>query len=162
MLNKLKNLIRSFKDICRYGGIRRLNISYLLPDKQLENKVILVSGGGSGISKAIAQACLKHGSKVIIVGRNKEKLQATVDECYNKNLTDIKLVEADISNVNSIRNLISTASSLFEKEVDVIINNAGIQPIKFFPNVTEEEWLQIYDTNLKVHFSCAKNFANIG
>lgn len=158
MLIQIKNIIKSLIEIYRYGGIRRLNISYLLPDKQLENKVILVTGGGSGIGKAIAQACLKHGSKVIIVGRNKEKLQATLDECYNKNLTEIKLIEADISNVNNIRNLISIASSLFEKEVDVIINNAGMQPIKFFPNVTEEEWLQIYDTNSKGTFFMCQEF----
>ncbi len=158
MFERLKRLIKTFIEVYRFGGIREINISYLSPDKQLDGKVVLVTGGGSGIGKAIAKACLRHGAKVIISGRNKSKLQAVVDECLMESLSDIKLIRADISNVKSICDIINVSPNLFGKEIDVVVNNAGLPPNEFFPEVSEKEWEQIYDTNSKGTFFMCQEF----
>ena len=66
----------------------------------LENKVILVTGGTSGIGKALTKRCLEEGAKVIITGRKEETLKKIKEEFNNKNLeifkwniSEIELIE---------------------------------------------------------------------
>ena len=112
-IHKLKYTTKSIVEIYKYGGIRNVNISYLTPDKQLENKTILITGGGSGIGKSIAEASLRHGAKVIISGRNKQRLKDAVSGFKQEGLTDIRYMVLDISNVSDIAEYVNSVSNLF-------------------------------------------------
>lgn len=151
-LHKLKCIIKFIPDIYKYGGIRSANISYLAPDKQLDNKIILITGGGSGIGKSKAKVSLRHGAKVVISGRNEQKLRDTVNEFKQEGLTNIKYIVLDISNVSRIPEYVNSFSNLFGCEIDILVNNAGVQPKEFFPDVSENEWNKIYATNSKGTF----------
>lgn len=95
---------------------------------KLENafteKIVLVTGGGSGIGYAIAKQFLENGAKVIISGRNVEKLVNAnkelnkVGECYSQ-LCDIRRVEE----IEELRKYISSEFG----RLDILINNAGGQ-----------------------------------
>lgn len=157
-LYKFRRAMKSIAEIYKYGGIRSVNVSYLAPDKQLENKIILVTGGGSGIGKSIAKASLRHGAKVIISGRNGQKLKNAIDEFKQEGLNATKYIIADIGNVAAIPEFVNSASSLFGHEIDILVNNAGVQPEEFFPAVSECEWDRIYATNSKGTFFISQEF----
>ena len=157
-IHKLKCTTKSIVEIYKYGGIRNVNISYLTPDKQLENKTVLITGGGSGIGKSIAEASLRHGAKVIISGRNEQRLKDAVNGFKQEGLTDIKYMVLDISNVSGISECVNSVSNLFGCEIDILVNNAGMQPQEFFPAVSENEWDKIYATNSKGTFFISQEF----
>ena len=155
---KLKTTIKSIVDIYKYGGIRSVNISYLASDRQLDDKIVLITGGGSGIGKSIAKASLQHGAKVIISGRDERKLKSVVNEFEQDGLTNIKYLAMDISNVSDVPEYINLVSNLFGGEIDILVNNAGVQPKKFFPAVSEDEWNTIYAINSKGTFFLSQEF----
>lgn len=130
----------------RDGGISSVNISYPLYDKILAGKNILITGGSSGIGLAIAKKCAKCGAHVLITGRNKKKLDIAAKEIGEEFCTTIVW---DISSVNNINFKLEECINTINGDISVLINNAGIPPAKFWGNVDEKEWDNIYSTNLK-------------
>ncbi len=86
---------------------------------KLEGKVAVVTGGNSGIGYASAQKLKQEGARVIITGRNAEKVSAAAAEL------DVKGLVADVSSVSAIDELVKQVQSEFGK-VDVLFVNAGI------------------------------------
>jgi len=91
----------------------------------VNQKVALVTGGGSGIGLMATQALAVNGDKVYITGRTEEKLER-VAELYNKSISgEIIPISADITDKASIDKLVKEVSSS-ESYLDILINNAGI------------------------------------
>ncbi len=156
MLDKIKKLISLYltsfhyaRECSKYGGLKKINIVYLSKNELLCGKNILITGGGSGIGFAIAQRCINSGGKVVITGRNEEKLK----EALNILGSDYAhYIVWDISKVDEIKSHLKEVRKSFGGDVDILINNAGIAPSKFWGNTNEEEWNKIYNTNLKGGF----------
>src|SRR5450432_3504889 len=89
---------------------------------KMTRNTILITGGGSGIGRALAEAFHKRDNQVIISGRRKERLQATVDA--NPGMA---CVELDINDPRSIDAAVSKLMTHFPS-LNVLINNAGIMP----------------------------------
>lgn len=121
---------------------------------ELEGKKVIVVGGSKGIGKDIALAFAKLGSDVVITGRNKEDLRITTEELKELNPNCFYLT-ADIQNVHEIYNMIDSANDRLG-QIDVLINNAGINIPKPALEVTEEDWDRMLDTNLKGTFFCSQ------
>ncbi|MED3727677.1 SDR family NAD(P)-dependent oxidoreductase [Priestia filamentosa] len=121
---------------------------------ELKGKKILVVGGSKGIGKDIALAFVQLGADVIITGRNEEDLRKTTAELIEFNSNCSYLI-ADIQNVNQIYNMIDQAYERLER-IDILINNAGVNIPKPALEVTEEDWDQVLDTNLKGTFFCSQ------
>ncbi|CJF79866.1 3-ketoacyl-ACP reductase [Streptococcus pneumoniae] len=121
---------------------------------ELEGKKILVVGGSKGIGKDIALAFAKLKADVIITGRNEADLNKANDELgeFNPNCS---YLTADIQNVNQIYTMIDQAYEQLGG-IDVLINNAGVNIPKPALEVTEEDWDQVLDTNLKGTFFCSQ------
>ena len=77
-----------------------------LPFRDIDNKVIYVTGGTSGIGKSIAKCCLDHGAKVIITGRNVSNLESALNE-LKENSDNIYGHIADVSNHGQVNESIS-------------------------------------------------------
>ena len=148
-LKKIKNAWNIFKVACRDVGIQNIQISELSSGELLRNKNIVITGGGSGIGLAVAKAAIKQGAQVIITGRNLDKLHEAQNELGTKN---IFCLEWDIADVDSAEQKIQECERLFQAPISILVNNAGIQPHKFFPNVDEKEWDNIYSINSKGTF----------
>jgi uncharacterized oxidoreductase len=88
---------------------------------ELSNRTVLVTGGTSGIGLGIAGAFREHGSKVIVCGRNKERL-ASVE----KRFPDVTAVPCDLADAKQRRNLAADVLHRFP-DLDILVNNAGIQ-----------------------------------
>jgi len=85
----------------------------------INNKTVLVTGGGSGIGLAIAKQLSERNNKVIITGRTAERLQAAAG-----GLTNVTAITADVTNEEDVKRLVATIQADFGG-LDVLINNAG-------------------------------------
>ncbi len=122
----------------------------------LENKIALITGGGTGIGFAIAQCMIESGAKVIITGRREEMLQKAVSELG----TNAAYRVNDVADLNETENLVNGIVESFGK-IDILVNNAGINMKKPALEVTDAEFSRIIHTNLEAVFSltrtCAKH-----
>lgn len=97
----------------------------------LKNKVAVVTGGNSGIGKAIATEFASLGAKVLIVGRNKDTLEEVSKENEN-----ISYVAGDITDSNTIKNIVLKIQQDFNSTVDILVNNAGWCPVQPITQIT--------------------------
>lgn len=123
--------------------------------KMLEDKVVLITGGSSGVGYAIAKACIDNGAYVIIGGRNVNKLQKCC--LYSDKM---KYIEIDIKCISTFRNKINEAQKFFPCcRIDILVNSAGVSGKNGFWDITEEEYDDVLDTNLKGVFFMSKAVA---
>jgi short-subunit dehydrogenase len=99
----------------------------------MKNKVVIITGGSSGIGKALAEKFGSEGSKILITGRNQQELDKTVAELKGKNIV-INGFQGDVSNEESNRLMAEEAIRLYDS-IDVLINNAGISMRALFSEV---------------------------
>jgi NAD(P)-dependent dehydrogenase (short-subunit alcohol dehydrogenase family) len=118
----------------------------------LEGKRALITGGGSGIGFYIAQCMISAGAKVILTGRREAVLQEAVNTLGPENasyfvndITDLKSIPALIENIETNVG-----------EIDILINNAGINMKKHAVEVTDEDFDRIIQTNLHAVFSVTR------
>lgn len=160
MLNHIRNLkraIKAFGETYKRGGYKKVNITYLEKGELLKNKVVIITGGASGIGLSVARKCIEQQAKVLICGRNKEKLEKASEEINSKNL---HTMQWDISSPIDSDKKLEEALGIVGGTIDILINNAGIAPSEFFPAVTEKEWEKIYNTNSKGTFFMCQLFCN--
>ena len=111
----------------------------------MKDKVVIITGGSSGIGKALAEEFGRHGSKVLITGRNADELQKTVDELKSRNI-NIAGFRSDVSKEEDNKAMAAEAIRLFGK-IDILINNAGISMRAAFDEVDMEVVKKVMDIN---------------
>lgn len=121
-------------------------------NQTLIGKHALVTGGGSGIGLAIAQALLQQGVKVTITGRTETKLQ---DALSQLNSQQARAVVMDVSDAESVREAFAQARENFG-EIDILINNAGQASSAPFLKTDEALWQQMLAVNLTGSFLCSQ------
>ncbi len=119
-------------------------------DLKLTGKVVLITGGATGIGKASALSFLKEGCKVAICGRTKAKIDDAVQEFKTKGY-EILGGTADAGNSDSMQAFADNVAQQYGS-IDIWINNAGIYPQKALLEMTEEEWDEIFRINVKSVF----------
>ncbi len=117
----------------------------------LNGKVAIVTGGNSGIGKAVVLELAKQGVSIVIDYVADE--QATLDlEQEVRDLGDqVTAVKADVSSVADLNNLVSSAVSSFGR-LDIMVNNAGVETRSSVLDTTEEQYQKVLDINLKSAF----------
>ena len=111
----------------------------------MKNKVVIITGGSSGIGKALAERFGEEGSKILITGRNKQGLDITINELRKRNI-DIHGFQADVSNEHDNQAMVEEAVRLFGT-IDILINNAGISMRALFSEVDMEVVKKVMDIN---------------
>ncbi len=126
---------------------------------KLRNDKIIVFGGGSGIGKAIAKRFCDAGAKVLIAGRNEEKLKTAVEEINSKN---IYYKTFDITNIKEHIALYNEAAEILGG-LNGFVNAAALGTGQFTGrgyepwDITEEEWDTLTDINFKAAFFLMRN-----
>jgi 3-oxoacyl-[acyl-carrier protein] reductase len=143
---KLARMVEILPEVYRYGGCATFRIASVKQGEILKGKRILITGGGSGIGLAIAQKCLAEGAKVLITGRNEEKLQAAVK---GESKPFFYALKWDVSEIEVIDSKLQEAEALLGGALDILVNNAGVVKTGSFPNVQEDVWDDVYATNSK-------------
>lgn len=114
---------------------------------RLQNRVALITGGGTGIGAGIARAFAREGAQVVICGRREEPLKEIVDEIDRGGGEAIYCV-ADISSQEQIQEMIETITMKFGS-VDILVNNAGVFIPDDVTSTSEQEWDRVMDIDAK-------------
>lgn len=122
---------------------------------KLEGGVALVTGGGSGIGKAVAIALAREGYSVIVAGRRTQALAETVTQASEEGLS-ILAIQADVADPSSVRALFASVRDAFTR-LDLLFNNAGTgAPSVPLEDLSYEQWRLVVDTNLTGAFLCTQ------
>jgi short-subunit dehydrogenase len=111
----------------------------------MKDKVVIITGGSSGIGKALAEVFSQRGTKVLITGRNKEDLLMAQQDLKAKGL-EIAVFKADVSTENDNRMMVEEALRLFGR-IDILINNAGISMRALFEDFSLDAFRKVMDIN---------------
>lgn len=113
-------------------------------DLGLKDKLVLVTGSGSGIGKAAAQAYLEEGARLIVHGLTDEEVTACVDELSPHG--PVEGIAADLTNSDDATKLAEFAQA--RGNVDVLVNNVGIFSVKPFEDLTDDDWMHYFNINV--------------
>ncbi|HCY0387377.1 SDR family oxidoreductase [Staphylococcus aureus] len=111
----------------------------------LTDKVAVVTGAGSGIGEAIATLLHEEGAKVVLAGRNKEKLQNVANQLSQDS---VKVVPTGVTNKEEVDELIKIAQQTFGG-LDIVINSAGQMLSSKITDYQVDEWDSMIDVNIK-------------
>ena len=120
----------------------------------IKGKVAIVTGAGGGVGKAISKRLSSEGCKVVMLGRDRTKLQKAASEIGNKKNT--VTVIADITKEAEVLSAIDQTINSFD-QIDILVNNAGIinDPMPFH-EMSEDQWDDLVKTNLFGMFRMTK------
>ncbi|MCF8461542.1 MAG: SDR family oxidoreductase [Flavobacteriales bacterium] len=120
----------------------------------IKDKVVLITGGSSGIGKACAERFGREGGRICITGRNAENLEAAAAELRAKNI-EVLTVQGDVANENDCVRMINQTLNTYGR-IDVLINNAGITMRAFFKSVDLSVIRQLMEVNFFGTVYCTK------
>ncbi|KAH3791646.1 3-oxoacyl-[acyl-carrier-protein] reductase FabG-like [Dreissena polymorpha] len=118
----------------------------------LQGKVVLITGASSGIGEGVALHLAEEGCRLSLTGRSAENLQRVADACKEKGCKEdsVICIPGDITVANDRKTIVERTAAAFG-EIHVLVNNAGMIHYKRISNITEEEYDELFDTNMKCH-----------
>jgi len=119
---------------------------------KLQGKVALITGGGTGIGAAIAKKFADEGATICITGRRQEMLDNTAHSISSDR---VATCSGDVTDFEDIQKMVDTAIK-FGGKLDVLVNNAGIDPGGTILELEQELWNEVMNTNLKGPFLTMK------
>lgn len=120
----------------------------------LEGRVAIVTGAGGGLGEGICSALASSGAAVAAVDVARDKAER-VAERVSRNGARCVAFEADVSDRSSVEEMAKRVTGKFG-DVDILVNNAAIYPIRPWTEIREEEWDEVLAVNLKGYFLCAR------
>ncbi|MCW2163137.1 NADP-dependent 3-hydroxy acid dehydrogenase YdfG [Microbacterium hydrothermale] len=119
---------------------------------ELTGRTALVTGGGSGLGAAIAEALSKAGADVIVVGRRRDALDAVVDRLPGPG----RALVCDVADEHSVARL---SEDLATTEVSILVNNAGIAgPVAALTDIGVDDWDEVFAVNVRGIFLMCRAF----
>lgn len=124
-------------------------------------KNIVITGSSRGIGKCLVENFAKDGHNVILnYNKSKKQAEQIKNELAEQGIK-IEIFKADVSKREDVKKLIKFALKNMES-IDVLINNAGIAKLQMFQDVTEDDWNEIMDTNLKsIYYTIQETIPNM-
>ena len=111
----------------------------------------IVTGGAKGIGKAIVEELAKNGINVVINYNKSEQAAKDLRQELTQDGCNVEIYKADVSKREEAKKLVSCAKEKFG-EIDILINNAGIDKWQLFTDITDEDWDEIISCNLNSAF----------
>src|SRR5438309_8471830 len=117
---------------------------------RLSGKVALITGGGTGIGRAIALAFAREGASVAVAGRRLEKLRQVINEVHKQDGAGLAM-ECDVSRARDVERAVKGTVERFGR-VNVLVNNAGTLHVSTVEGISEEEWDRVMTVNVEGPF----------
>tara|TARA_B110000003_G_C16618670_1_gene522254 strand:+ start:682 stop:1389 length:708 start_codon:yes stop_codon:yes gene_type:complete len=103
---------------------------------------VILTGGSLGIGKETARTLIKKGANVLVTGRSKQRLMKSFKD------TQVKIVEFDIGDLDKINVNANRCLDLLDNRVDILINNAGIGVKSSIEDLSEDDFLNVFNVNV--------------
>jgi len=121
----------------------------------LKGKTALVTGSSRGIGKAIALEFARNGARVIVNYKNNQQQAENVVKEIQSNGGQAISIKADVSKVEEVKSLFEQIKQQWGL-LDILVNNAGILKDNLVVNITDQDWDETINTNLKGTFNCLR------
>lgn len=121
-------------------------------DGRLKGKVALITGGGTGLGAEFAKRFVAEGAKIVITGRRREPLEKVAADLPKDS---VLVFQGDVSELKQAQAMVD-ATINFGGKIDVLVNNAGIDPAGTVVDIPVEQWKKIIDINLTGPFLLMK------
>ena len=118
-------------------------------------KTVIITGGSRGIGKCIVENLAKEGYNVVLNYNKSLKQAKEIQEKLKNDGINIEIFKANVSKREEVKKLVDFTLKKF-KNIDVLINNAGIAKIQMFNDITDEDWNEVLGTNLNSAFYCSQ------
>jgi 3-oxoacyl-[acyl-carrier protein] reductase len=118
---------------------------------QLENKVAIVTGAGSGIGRAIALGFAKEGASVMVSDVNANTASNVANEIGPQAIS----MPCDVTDTMQVDAMIDAAATHFGR-IDILVNNAGLAARGLVKDLTDEDWDSVFATNVRGTFVCSR------
>ena len=125
----------------------------------LKEKVVIVTGAGQGIGKSTAQRFSREGAKVVVAEFD-ENTGQRVAEGLEIGGAEVLFVQTDVADRDSVKRLVPVVLEKFGR-IDVLVNNAGILRDNTLKKMTDDEFDQVIDVNLRGTFICGQEVAAV-
>lgn len=112
---------------------------------------IIITGGSRGIGKCLVENLARDGHNILLNYNKSEKQAKKIQEDLKAEGVIIEIFKADVSKKIEVKVLVEFALKKWEN-IDVLVNNAGIAKLQMFQDITEDDWNEIINTNLKSAF----------
>ena len=120
-----------------------------------ENKVAVITGGGQGIGKRMAEKLAEKGARLVVCDQNAEAVRQTGEAIAAEYGAQIIHRQTDVTDLEQIKALIDAAMEAYQR-IDIFINNAGICETTPIEEITLEEWNRMMSVNLAGVFFCCQ------
>ena len=118
-------------------------------------RTVIVTGGSRGIGAAIVVELAKNNYNVVLNYNNSEEKAKKIQRDLKEQGINIEIFKADVSKREDVKKLVNFTIEKYNN-IDILINNAGIDQIKPFMDITNEDWNKIIQTNLNSVFYCSQ------
>ncbi|MFZ2019727.1 MAG: SDR family oxidoreductase [Methyloceanibacter sp.] len=122
--------------------------------RRLEDKIALVTGGGAGIGRAIAETFAREGAKVMIADRDGDAAKELADAIVKSNGA-ASAHEVDVTDTAQVKKLMEEIGAAHGR-LDVLVNNAGVGERADFRHLSDEAWERVWSVNLDGTVRCAR------
>jgi len=122
---------------------------------RFRDRVAIITGSGRGIGKEIARLLAAEGASVVVSDINLDTARETTKEIESSFKTEVRLIQSDVKKRRDITNLIESTVREFG-QIDILVNNAGIMYPTKIEDISEEEWDEVLDVNLRGVFFCSQ------
>src|SRR5580700_12167016 len=113
----------------------------------IKDKVVVITGASSGIGEATALLLAERGAKVVLGARGPNRLKALAARIADAG-GEVAYAPTDVKRREDVTNLVKLACQRY-REVDVLVNNAGIMPVSPLDDLRVEDWEEMIDVNIK-------------
>lgn len=117
--------------------------------RKVDNKLVLITGGASGLGFACASLFVQHGARVLIVGRDQSKLE---NACNSLGVDSAYYIAGDVTNSSLAEDAVTYANEHLKCPVDILINNAGTILREGATSTSDQQWQNIMDVNVNAVF----------
>jgi len=122
----------------------------------LKNKTGLITGGGRGIGKAIAEAFAREGARVAVTARTLEQVTQVAQELAENYGVQTHAVVCDVADPASVKRMFDEVHAAFDGKIDILVNNAGVAESAPFVSTSDELWHRHLEINLSGTFYCTR------